>query len=396
MALPYGYKQVEYIESTGTQCINTEIIPVTNIRIEVDFLLTASQSTGGIVSAELTWTSNMCSIDAWAYRYGTGYKTHTLTANKRYAVVLDNGVFTENGTSVFTASGSVNTSIPLTIFAVNRGDSQNEFAKARLYSAKITTNGVVVRNFIPCINPYGVPGLYDTVSGRFFGNIGSGTLLHGEIVSTIIPGITPFIAGAYRNVPEGYVRVDGVWRPIVEIFTNVKGVWYSNIAKQVIYTWKKYNTVTTTKDGWAWSTRRYAVATKSSDASVNAYNDNRTPTFDVTYSNGKISKMTTSTYGMETRTAQEIYDGSFEYLQFINPRDWFVGGLIPKENLWYKSEGSKSSYGDTLEIRVYEPEYSPTTTYSQGSYIADVTAETADAYPTNGRHTDGYWYVFQG
>lgn len=34
--------------------------------------------------------------------------------------------------------------------------------------------------------------------------------------------------------------------------------------------------------------------------------------------------------------------------------------------------------------------------YSQGSYISDVSAETSNAYPSNGRHTDGYWYVYQG
>ena len=31
----------------------------------------------------------------------------------------------------------------------------------------------------------------------------------------------------------------------------------------------------------------------------------------------------------------------------------------------------------------------------QGSYISDVTSENASAYPTNGKHTDGYWYVKQ-
>ena len=177
MALPSTYKKVKCIESTGTQYINTGIIPVSNIRIEADFRLTEAQSTGGIISAELTWQSNMCSIDAWAYRYGTGYQQHTLTANERYKVILDNGVFTENGTQVFTASGSVSTSIPLTIFAVNRGDSQDEFAKARLYSAKITTNGTLVRDFIPCVSPSGEVGLYDDVSGIFFGNSGTGTLV---------------------------------------------------------------------------------------------------------------------------------------------------------------------------------------------------------------------------
>lgn len=33
--------------------------------------------------------------------------------------------------------------------------------------------------------------------------------------------------------------------------------------------------------------------------------------------------------------------------------------------------------------------------YSQGSYISDVEDDNPSAYPDNGRHTDGYWYVKQ-
>lgn len=35
------------------------------------------------------------------------------------------------------------------------------------------------------------------------------------------------------------------------------------------------------------------------------------------------------------------------------------------------------------------------TAEAQGTYIEDVTATDADAYPDNGKHTDGYWYVKQ-
>lgn len=398
MALPYGYKQVEYIESTGAQYIDTGIIPVSDIRIEADFMLTESQSTGGIVSAELTWQSNMCSIDAWAYRYGTGYQQHTLTANKRYAVVLDNGVFTENGTQVFTASGSVSTSIPLTIFAVNRGDSQNEFAKARLYSAKITTNGNTVREFVPCINSSGEVGLYDAVSGSFFGNSGTGTLLSGEVITTAIPGITCVVGNTHHQISCGYVNISGVWKPLDEIFTNINGVWCSNISKQIIYTWKKYNTVTTTKDGWAWGTTKKRVQMSTYGASVTGY-ENRQPTFTVTYSNGKIAKMTTTTYGEVTRTVYQIIDSDYlDYYKFINPStDWSNGALVPDANLYYKFAGSYG--GDVLSgtgyVSVYEPVYTPTISYAQGSYIGEVIAETENAYPNNGRHTDGYWYVKQ-
>lgn len=37
----------------------------------------------------------------------------------------------------------------------------------------------------------------------------------------------------------------------------------------------------------------------------------------------------------------------------------------------------------------------PKASYSRGDYIGEVTSESEGAYPANGRHTDGYWYVRQ-
>ena len=39
--------------------------------------------------------------------------------------------------------------------------------------------------------------------------------------------------------------------------------------------------------------------------------------------------------------------------------------------------------------------YYPKASYSRGDYIGEVTSESEGAYPANGRHTDGYWYVRQ-
>lgn len=33
--------------------------------------------------------------------------------------------------------------------------------------------------------------------------------------------------------------------------------------------------------------------------------------------------------------------------------------------------------------------------FDRGDYVDQVTSENPNAYPTNGKHTDGYWYVKQ-
>ena len=44
---------------------------------------------------------------------------------------------------------------------------------------KINNNGTLVRDFIPAKNASGVVGMYDTVSGQFFTNQGSGDFIAG-------------------------------------------------------------------------------------------------------------------------------------------------------------------------------------------------------------------------
>ncbi|MBQ6109842.1 MAG: hypothetical protein IJL05_00485, partial [Alphaproteobacteria bacterium] len=59
-----------------------------------------------------------------------------------------------------------------------------ERAEMDLYNAKIYNDGVVVRDFVPVINPSSVVGLYDLVKGVFYPNQGSGTFIAGPVVDT--------------------------------------------------------------------------------------------------------------------------------------------------------------------------------------------------------------------
>lgn len=50
-------------------------------------------------------------------------------------------------------------------------------------------------------------------------------------------------------------------------------------------------------------------------------------------------------------------------------------------------------YYTTPKLTLYH--FYPKASYSRGDYIEEVTSESEGAYPANGRHTDGYWYVRQ-
>jgi hypothetical protein len=67
------------------------------------------------------------------------------------------------------------------LFAGRSSGSMWRRVRATLYSLRLTVGGVMVRDFIPALNPEGVPGLYDRVSKTFFTNIGSGTFSYKEL-----------------------------------------------------------------------------------------------------------------------------------------------------------------------------------------------------------------------
>lgn len=77
----------------------------------------------------------------------------------------------------------INTIAPLYLFCRNCGNvSVDNVSRAILYFCKIDHNSVRVRDFVPCVKN-GEAGLYDMVSGHFYGNVsGNGAFIAGEPV----------------------------------------------------------------------------------------------------------------------------------------------------------------------------------------------------------------------
>ena len=100
-------------------------------------------------------------------------------------------IILQDGTSVNTAFTYQNFTAPytLTLFAINRGSAV--CGLLRLYSCKIYDNGTLVRDFVPCKNPSGEVGLYDTVTERFYGNAGTGSFVAGPEIDSPSPNPPP-------------------------------------------------------------------------------------------------------------------------------------------------------------------------------------------------------------
>ena len=59
---------------------------------------------------------------------------------------------------------------------VNNGwfTSNTNSAVGKIYSAKVTINGELVRDFLPALDTSNVPCLYDKISKKYFYNSGTG------------------------------------------------------------------------------------------------------------------------------------------------------------------------------------------------------------------------------
>ena len=195
--LPEGYTQVEYIQSTGIQYINTEFNPNSDTRVDMTCEPTTTGTWKGIFGARKSASVDEFGVDipsATEIRsmYGTESKSLTVsTVLQKFSVVKNKNVCTVNGTAITHTKQNFATSFPIRLFDKNSGGSAWGQISMKLYSCQIYDNGTPVRNFIPCNNPSGVVGLYDLVDGKFYTNAVAGNFTAGETVTWPEEPVTP-------------------------------------------------------------------------------------------------------------------------------------------------------------------------------------------------------------
>ena len=197
--LPDGYLELSYIESTGTQYIDTGFSATsTNIRVVCDWQYTKAPSDDSIFGSQAGGAYSVVpyaySSTILAYYVGkTGaLNKSTVAANARYLLDLTANA----GTLTTTLNGSTATATytqpfesaySIYVFANNSSGSAMQKTNAKLYSMQIYDNGTLVRNYVPCINPFGDVGLFDVVSQQFYGNSGTGAFVAGNRVGVSLP-----------------------------------------------------------------------------------------------------------------------------------------------------------------------------------------------------------------
>lgn len=181
--LPEGYAEVQYIQSTGTQYVDTGFKPKQDSRVLIK-LSTSETGSHTVFGADIDWTENGFALGVGFAHYGKANRTISgLVDGNPHDVDFKKNVIAVDGATVSTMEiATFSLSYNLAIFANNRSGSIQEKTKMALYYCKIYENENAIRDFIPCQDPSGNIGLYDVISGEFYGNAGTGVFLAGPVV----------------------------------------------------------------------------------------------------------------------------------------------------------------------------------------------------------------------
>lgn len=180
---PYTHK-IEYLQSSGTQWIDTEIIPDVNTHFKIDCTITNTNNVDyGCLQSNKRFHIGKYT-NCFYFGVGSDWKTTIAQDNARHILELDsNGTATVDGTDYTVGSGYSGTGITcsLFLFARNNGTTGKYPTSGNLYAAQISQGGVLVRDMYP-VRVGQVGYMYDRISKRLFGNSGTGTFTLGPDV----------------------------------------------------------------------------------------------------------------------------------------------------------------------------------------------------------------------
>lgn len=230
--LPDGYTQVEYIESSGTQYVDSGVIPTSeNLKVDLDFKFTADFSKSTLFGSKGSTFSLATYNNPMAFYVGSSRNIlpQSVALNTKYSMSAhaNNGTLSVvlNGVSSSGAySGSMDKTTNLYLFAYNTDGVVSQFASAKFYVCQIYDNGTLARDYIPCITAAGVAGLYDLVTNSFYGNAGTGAFAYGEIIGAAFREVKKrylTTGNTHHKVKKGYLTIGGVFKR----FLGGDGVW---------------------------------------------------------------------------------------------------------------------------------------------------------------------------
>lgn len=185
-------QQVEYIESMGTQYVNTGIKLTNNYSVELDYQLTqATQSRTGLFGALSMTGSNQGRIGSilspsnqqleHGYGAGNDYWQQGLPDTNRHILYQKQNKTYFDGTLIHTFD-TATFNLTISAYLGNFAFTNYTPAKAKYYRSKWWEGETLVRDYVPAIDSNNVSFMFDRVTHTIFDNAGTGSFTYGSPV----------------------------------------------------------------------------------------------------------------------------------------------------------------------------------------------------------------------
>ena len=204
------YTKLEYIESNGTQYINTGFVPNQDTRLAMDYqvithpsngwsCLFGSRKTPDNKSSYALWLNNSSLFAFYYSSSNSAFPSMGITG--RYLIEVNKNTATIGDKKIAITYSNFDCVYPLYLSAVNSAGSLSSPSSMRIYSCQIYDNGTLVRDYIPALRSDGIAGLYDAANDTFTASSGSANFIAGGEQKDIIATQTT-VTGTYK-IPFG-------------------------------------------------------------------------------------------------------------------------------------------------------------------------------------------------
>lgn len=228
--LPIGFQEVEYLESTGTQYIDTGItINTATDEVEIYFQLISTTLYQWLMGEHDNGARFGIGVGDGTNKRNIAYGATTYKVNDTQVynsihkfVANSNGVYVD-GVQVHAFESFSSTS---TIYLFNLNISGGAgLASGKIWTYRHKRNGVLIRDFIPALNPAGRPCMYDLVGKKAYYNLGSGEFTYGR---KIIP-VEFLESTGTQYIDTGYVpKPTSTYKSTFQLtnITTTAGAWF--------------------------------------------------------------------------------------------------------------------------------------------------------------------------
>lgn len=173
--LPEKYTELEYIQSSGTQYMDSGLALNKSDSYTYSILAQFSNDAYGGANGYMQFMSGIASGAKATIKVVYDGETHV------------ERVYVDDTQKSQTDWTSAYNGINVKIGILKMGDQNNGWFSGtpqigKIFALTILNGGNLIRDFVPCIDPTGAVGLYDLIGQKFYGNTGSGSFAAGPVV----------------------------------------------------------------------------------------------------------------------------------------------------------------------------------------------------------------------